>query len=128
MKKIISTDKAPQAIGPYSQAVEINGTLFISCQVPIDPLTGKIVEGGIREQTEQVMKNIGAILESAGYSFTDVVKSICMLDDMDNFKSMNEIYAKYYIENHPARAAYGVVKLPLSALVGIETIATKSEL
>jgi 2-iminobutanoate/2-iminopropanoate deaminase len=128
MKKIISTDKAPQAIGPYSQAIEINGTLFISCQVPIDPLTGKIVEGGIREQTEQVMKNIGAILESAGYSFTDVVKSICMLDDMDNFKAMNEIYAKYYIENHPARAAYGVVKLPLGALVGIETIATKSEL
>ncbi len=128
MKKIISTDKAPQAIGPYSQAVEINGTLFISCQVPVDPLTGKIIEGGIREQTEQVMKNIGAILESAGYSFTDVVKSICMLDDMDNFKAMNEIYAKYYIENQPARAAYGVVKLPLGALVGIETIATKSEL
>ncbi len=128
MKKIISTDKAPQAIGPYSQAVEINGTLFISCQVPIDPLTGKIVEGGIREQTEQVMKNIGAILESAGYSFTDVVKSTCMLDDMDNFKAMNEIYAKYYVENHPARAAYGVVKLPLGALIVIETIAVKSEL
>jgi len=86
MKKIISTDKAPQAIGPYSQAVEINGTLYISGQVPIDPATGKVVEGGIKEQTGQVMKNIGAILEAAGYSYSDVVKSTCLLSDMETLK------------------------------------------
>ena len=87
MKRIIQTAQAPQAIGPYSQAVEDNGTLYISGQVPMDPATGKVIDGGIKEQTEQVMKNIGAILEAAGYSFGDVVKSTCLLDDMDNFCS-----------------------------------------
>lgn len=125
MKKIINTQRAPKAIGPYSQAVETNGMLFISEQVPINPETGKIVEGGITEQTEQVMKNIEAILKAAGYTFDDVVKSTCLLSDMDNFAAMNEVYAKYYPENSPARAAYGVVKLPLGALIGIETIAAK---
>lgn len=126
MKKIINTEKAPKAIGPYSQAVETNGMLFISGQVPIAPETGKIVEGGIKEQTEQVMKNIKAILKAAGYTFDDVVKSTCLLSDMDNFAAMNEVYAKYYPKNPPARAAYGVVKLPLGALIGIETIAAKN--
>lgn len=126
MKKIINTENAPKAIGPYSQAVETNGMLFISEQVPIDPETGKIVEGGITEQTEQVMKNIEAILKAAGYTFDDVVKSTCLLSDMDNFAAMNEVYAKYYLGNPPARAAYGVVKLPLGALIGIETIAAKN--
>jgi 2-iminobutanoate/2-iminopropanoate deaminase len=125
MKKVIFTEKAPRAIGPYSQAIEANGTLYISGQVPIDPLTGKIVEGGIREQTEQVMKNIGAILEAAGYSFSDVIKSTCLLSNMDNFAEMNAVYGKYYQENSPARAAYGVVRLPLGALIEIETIAYK---
>jgi 2-iminobutanoate/2-iminopropanoate deaminase len=125
MKKIISTDKAPQAIGPYSQAVEINGTLYISGQVPIDPATGKVVEGGIKEQTGQVMKNIGAILEAAGYSYSDVVKSTCLLSDMGNFKDMNEIYGSYYKENPPARAAFAVKELPLGVMVEIETIAVK---
>jgi len=125
MKKIIHTDKAPQAVGPYSQAVEKNGMLFISGQIPMNPETGKIVEGGIREQTEQVMKNIGAILEKAGYTYEDVVKSTCLLSDMDNFAAMNEIYSKYYPNNPPARAAYGVVRLPLGVLVEIETIAAK---
>ncbi|MBC8486704.1 MAG: RidA family protein [Bacteroidetes bacterium] len=125
MKKIINTKNAPKAIGPYSQAVETNGMLFISEQVPIDPETGKIVEGGVAEQTEQEMKNIEAILKAAGYTFDDVVKSTCLLSDMDNFAAMNEVYAKYYPENPPARAAYGVVKLPLGALIGIETIAAK---
>ena len=125
MKKIIYTKQAPNAVGPYSQAIEKNGMLFISGQVPIDPATGKVVEGGIQEQTEQVMKNIGAILNEAGYSFDDVVKSTCLLNDMDNFKAMNEVYAKYYPKNPPARAAYGVVKLPLGVLVEIETIAMK---
>lgn len=123
MKTVIFTDNAPKAIGPYSQAIEMNGMLFISGQIPIDPATSKIIEGGIREQTEQVMKNIGAILSEAGYTFEDVIKSTCLLSDMDNFAAMNEIYGRYYPENSPARAAYGVVKLPLGALIEIETIA-----
>lgn len=125
MKKIHFTEKAPKAIGPYSQAVEANGMLFISGQVPIDPATGNLIEGDIREQTEQVMKNIGAILEAAGYKYSDVIKSTCLLSDMNNFAAMNEIYGKYYPTDSPARAAYGVVKLPLGALIEIETIAAK---
>jgi len=125
MKTIIFTDKAPKAIGPYSQAIEINGMLYISGQIPIDPATSKIEEGGIKEQTEQVMKNIGAILAEAGYTFADVIKSTCLLSDIDNFAAMNEIYGKYYPENSPARAAYAVVKLPLGALIEIETIAAR---
>ena len=125
MKRIISTEKAPKAIGPYSQAIEANGMLFISGQIPIDPSTGKVIEGGINEQTEQVMKNIGAILLEAGYDYKDVVKSTCLLSDMDNFAAMNAIYGKYYAENPPARAAYSVVKLPLGVLIEIETIAVK---
>ena len=125
MKKVVHTENAPKAVGPYSQAIEVNGMLFISGQIPIDPALGKIVDGGIKEQTEQVMKNIGAILKEAGYTYSDVVKSTCLLDDMANFAAMNEVYAKYYPENPPARAAYGVVKLPLGAMVEIETIAIK---
>jgi len=125
MKKIISTTKAPGAIGPYSQAVETNGMLFISGQVPIDPATSKVVEGGITEQTEQVMKNIAAILEEAGYDFSDVIKSTCLLSDMANFAAMNAVYGKYYPENPPARAAFAVKELPLGVLVEIETIAAK---
>ncbi len=125
MKRIISTQKAPAAVGPYSQAVEANGMLFISMQISIDPATTNIVEGGIKEQTEQVMRNIQAILEKAGYTFGDVIKSTCFLDNMDNFVAMNEIYGKYYPENPPARAACEVDKLPLGVMVGIETIAAK---
>lgn len=125
MKKIINTSKAPTAIGPYSQAVEVNGTLYISGQVPVDPATAKVVEGGIVEQTKQVMKNIEAILDEAGYSFSDVVKSTCLLSDMSSFASMNEVYGSYYKENPPARAAFAVKELPLSVMVEIETIAIK---
>jgi len=125
MNKIISTEKAPKAIGPYSQAVKAGNTLYISGQVPIDPSTGKITEGGIKEQTEQVMKNIEAILKEAGYSFKDVVKSTCLLSDMTNFSAMNEVYAKYYPENPPARAAFAVRELPLSVMIEIETIAVQ---
>jgi 2-iminobutanoate/2-iminopropanoate deaminase len=125
MKRIINTTNAPAAIGPYSQAVEVNGTIYISGQVPIDPATAKVVEGGIVEQTKQVMKNIEAILNEAGYSFSDVVKSTCLLSDMTNFASMNEIYGSYYKENPPARAAFAVKELPLGVLVEIETIAVK---
>ncbi|MBS2099252.1 RidA family protein [Carboxylicivirga linearis] len=125
MKKIISTNNAPGAIGPYSQAVEVNGTLYISGQVPVVPVTGKVIEGGITEQTEQVMKNIEAILNEAGYTFADVVKSTCLLSDMANFKAMNEVYGSRYTENPPARAAFAVKELPLGVLVEIETIAVK---
>jgi 2-iminobutanoate/2-iminopropanoate deaminase len=125
MKKIISTQEAPKSIGPYSQATQVNGFLFISGQIPIDPATGKIAEGGITEQTEQVMKNIGAILRAAGYDFSHVVKSTCLLSDMEHFSAMNAVYGRYYTEDPPARAAYGVVRLPLGVLVEIETIAYK---
>lgn len=125
MKKIIHTSNAPAAIGPYSQAVEANGMLFISGQVAIDPQTGKVVEGDIAGQTEQVMKNIGAILKEAGYGFPDVIKSTCLLSNMSNFAVMNAVYGKYYSENHPARAAFAVKELPLDVLVEIETIAAK---
>jgi len=125
MKKVISTPNAPQAIGPYSQAVEVNGTLYISGQVPLDPETMKVVEGGIKEQTRQVMKNIGAILEVAGYSFPDVVKSTCLLSDMANFKAMNEVYGEFYEKDPPARAAFAVKELPLGVLIEIETVAVK---
>lgn len=126
MKKIISTSKAPAAIGPYSQAVEVNGMLFISGQVPINPQTGKVEAESISEQTVQVMKNIAAILSEAGYTFADVVKSTCLLSDMADFKAMNEVYGSYYKENAPARAAFAVKELPLGVKVEIETIAVKS--
>jgi 2-iminobutanoate/2-iminopropanoate deaminase len=125
MKKIIKTEKAPAAIGPYSQAVEVNGTLYISGQIPINPSTGKVVEGDIKMQTEQVMKNIAAILKATGFTFDDVIKSTCLLSDMANFAGMNEIYSKYYPENPPARAAFAVKELPLGVLVEIETVAVK---
>lgn len=124
MKRVIHTDKAPKAIGPYSQAIENNGTLYISGQIPVNPETGKIAET-IEEQTEQVMQNIGAILKEAGYTFADVVKSTCLLSDMSNFKPMNEVYAKYYSVDPPARAAFAVKGLPMNVLVEIETIAVK---
>jgi len=125
MKKVINTKNAPAAIGPYSQAIEVNGTLYISGQVPINPETGKVVDGGINDQTQQVMHNIEAILQEAGYTFADVVKSTCLLSDMTNFAAMNAIYGSYYKENPPARAAFAVRELPLGVLVEIETIAVK---
>jgi 2-iminobutanoate/2-iminopropanoate deaminase len=125
MKKIIKTANAPAAIGPYSQAVEVNNVLYVSGQIPLNPETGKLVEGDITAQTEQVFKNIGAILSEAGYTFQDVVKSTCMLSDITNFKAMNEVYARYYSEKQPARSAYAVKDLPMGALIEIETIAMK---
>ena len=124
MKKIIHTEHAPKAIGPYSQAIEINGMLFISGQIPVNPENGQIPEG-IEAQTEQVMKNIGAILQEADYGFEHVVKSTCLLSDMANFKAMNEIYGAYYAVSPPARAAFAVKTLPLNVLVEIETIAAR---
>ncbi len=127
MKRVIKTDNAPKAIGPYSQAVEVNGMLFISGQIPLDPATGKIVPGGIKEQTEQVFRNIEAILKEAGYSFADVVKSTVLLEEITDFQAMNEVYSRFYIENQPARAAYAVKDLPMGASIEIETIAAKQK-
>ena len=124
-KKIIETSNAPAPIGPYSQAVQAGNLLFISGQVPIDPATGKLVEGGITEQTTRVLKNIRAILTAAGYTLNDVVKSTCLLSDMSDFKAMNEVYAQFYTADQPARAAFAVKGLPLGALVEIETVALK---
>ena len=127
MNKVINNDKAPKAIGPYSQAIKAgNGMLFISGQIPVNPSTGK-VEEGIVAQTEQVFQNIKAILNEAGYDFKDVVKTTCLLNSMDDFATMNEIYAKYYNEMLPARAAYAVEKLPMGVLIEIETIAYNAE-
>jgi len=125
MKRIISTTAAPGAIGPYSQAVEANGTLYISGQVAIDPATGKLAEGGITGQTTQALKNIRAILLAAGYTMDNVVKSTCLLSDMSDFKAMNEVYAQFYTSEQPARAAFAVKGLPLGALIEIETVAVK---
>ena len=126
MKKIINTPNAPAAIGPYSQAVMVGDTLYISGQVPVDPAVGKVVEGGIEAQTEQVLKNIGAILKEAGLDYSNVVKTTCLLSDMDNFVAMNGVYAKYFTKEMPARAAFGVVRLPLGAMIEIEAIAVRS--
>jgi 2-iminobutanoate/2-iminopropanoate deaminase len=124
MKKIISTTDAPAAVGPYSQAVEAAGTLYVSGQIPLNPATGKMPEG-IEAQTEQVFANIGAILAAAGYTFDDVVKSTVLLADIADFAAVNAIYARYYTRDMPARAAYQVAALPLGARVEIETIAFK---
>jgi 2-iminobutanoate/2-iminopropanoate deaminase len=125
MKKIITTPNAPAAIGPYSQAIEINNLLFISGQLPINPATSIIESSEITGQTEQVFRNIAAILEAAGYELADVVKSTVFLSDISNFAGMNEVYKKYYASECPARSAFAVKDLPLGALVEIETVAGK---
>lgn len=126
MKKVIATAEAPAAVGPYSQAVEAGGTLYISGQLPIDPAT-KSMPDGVKAQTEQSLKNIAAILEKAGYTKNDVVKSTVLLQNIADFGAMNEVYAAFYTENPPARVAYEVAALPLGALVEIETVAVKAE-
>ncbi|MDR0384452.1 MAG: RidA family protein [Prevotellaceae bacterium] len=126
MKRIISTDKAPAAVGPYSQAVEINSVLYISGQIPLDPETGILVsETDVKEQTKQVLTNIGHILDVAGYSFDDVVKSTVLLKNITDFAAVNEVYATFYSGSLPARVAFEAANLPLGALVEIETIAAK---
>ena len=125
MKRVINTSKAPAAIGPYSQAIEVNGTLYVSGQIPINPAVGKIEANGITLQTEQVFENISAILKEAGYAFDDVVKSTVFLSDIADFAGMNDVYKKYYQTECPARSAFAIKALPLGALVEIETIAAK---
>jgi 2-iminobutanoate/2-iminopropanoate deaminase len=125
MKKIIETQNAPQAIGPYSQAVEKSGMLFISGQIPMDPDSGEIVTGDISMQTRQVLNNIDAILKDAGYAVSDVIKCTCMLKDLNDFQAMNEVYGNFFRERPPARAAFEVARLPRDVLIEIEAIAVK---
>lgn len=120
--KTISTDKAPAAVGPYSQAKVVGGLLFASGQIPLNPATGTVVEGGIVEQTEQVCKNIEAVLTEAGTDFSKVVKTTCFLADIDDFKAFNEVYAKYFTSK-PARSCVAVKDLPLGVIVEVEIIA-----
>ena len=124
MKKVIATNNAPGAIGPYSQAIEANGMVFISGQLPINPATGEMPEG-VAAQTEQSMRNLEAILKEAGCSFDNVMKTTCYLGDMSYFGEMNAVYAKYFKGDYPARAAFAVKELPKKALVEIEMIAAK---
>ena len=124
MKKIIHTDNAPKAVGPYSQAVEAGNTLYISGQLPVNPADGKVADT-VEAQTAQCLENIGAILREAGYTYDNVVKSTVLLDDMGNFGAMNEVYAKYYTKEMPARVCYQVCKLPMGVKVEIETIAVR---
>ena len=125
MNQIIHTDRAPAAIGPYSQAVKAGNLLFVSGQIPIDPATGVFAGEDITIQTRQSLTNVKAILEEAGYSLSDVVKATVLLSDMADFAAMNAVYAEFFTENCPARAAFAVKELPRGAKVEIEVIAAK---
>ena len=121
--KVISTKKAPAAIGPYSQAIQVGHLVYTSGQIPIDPATGAIVEGGIKEQTRQSLTNVKAILEEAGLSMGHVVKATVFMADMNDFADMNSVYAEFFAEPFPARSAVAVKTLPKGALVEIEVVA-----
>ncbi len=121
----IHTDKAPAAIGPYSQAIEVNGFVFASGQLPVDPATGSFPEGGIKEQTRQSLTNVESILKAAGTDLNHVVKTTVFLSTMDDFAAMNEVYAEFFSQPYPARSAVAVKQLPKSALVEIEVVAQK---
>jgi 2-iminobutanoate/2-iminopropanoate deaminase len=123
VKEIIATDQAPRAIGPYSQAIRSGNLVFASGQIPIDPATGEFVSGGIAEQTEQVMRNISAVLEAAGTGLDQIVKTTVFLADMGDFAAMNEVYGRYFSENPPARATVQAARLPRDAKVEIEAVA-----
>ncbi|MCR5498297.1 MAG: RidA family protein [Paludibacteraceae bacterium] len=125
MKKIISTPNAPAAIGPYSQAVQVGDTLYTSGQIAINPATGNIAGPTIEEQTIQVMKNLGQILEAAGFAYSDVVKTTVFICDMASFSTVNKIYGEYFTGNAPARSCVEVKSLPKGALIEVEVIAQK---
>ncbi|NME35865.1 RidA family protein [Fusobacterium sp. FSA-380-WT-3A] len=125
MKKIINTSKAPAALGPYSQAVEVNGTLYISGQIPFVPETMTLVSDDVKAQTKQSLENLKAILDEAGYAFKDVVKATCFIKNMDDFGAINEVYNEYLGEVKPARACVEVARLPKDVKVEIELIAVK---
>lgn len=126
MKKVIATTKAPAAIGPYNQAIQVGNMLFTSGQLGLDPATGNFPEGGVKEQTIQSFQNVKAILEEAGFSINDVVKTTVFLADMADFAAMNEIYASQFEGDFPARSAVAVKTLPKNALVEVEVIAVKA--
>ncbi|HEX8774536.1 MAG TPA: RidA family protein [Pyrinomonadaceae bacterium] len=123
VREIIRTERAPEAIGPYSQAVKAGGLVFASGQIPIDPTTGQFVAGGIKEQTEQVLRNLSAVLEAAGSGLDRVVKTTVFLADMNEFAAMNEVYGRYFVRDMPARATVEAARLPRDARVEIEVIA-----
>lgn len=123
MKETVSTDKAPGAIGPYSQAIKAGGMVFCSGQIPIDPATGEFVSDVVSEQTEQVLKNLGEVLSAAGSSLDNVVKTTVFLADMNDFVEMNEVYARVFADNKPARATVQAARLPRDARVEIDCIA-----
>ncbi len=123
MKQVISTPKAPAAIGPYSQAIRVGNLIYTSGQIPINPATGSFVEGGIKEQTRQSLTNVKAILEEAGTSMTNVIKTTVFMADMADFADMNAVYAEFFAEPFPARSAVAVKTLPKGALVEIEVVA-----
>jgi 2-iminobutanoate/2-iminopropanoate deaminase len=123
VKEIVATERAPRAIGPYSQAVRAGNLLFCSGQIPIDPATGEFVSGGVAEQTEQVMRNLSAVLEAAGADLNQVVKTTVFLAEMDDFTAMNEVYGRFFGENPPARATVQAARLPRDAKVEIEAMA-----
>lgn len=123
--KSIHTNNAPAAIGPYSQAIEVNGFVFASGQIPIDPSTGNIVEGGIKEQTRQALTNASKIMEEAGLTLANVIKTTVFMADMSDFAAMNEVYATFFKEPYPARSAVAVKTLPKNVLVEVECIAAK---
>lgn len=123
--KALHTDKAPAAIGPYSQAIEVNGMVFASGQIPLDPTTGNVVEGGIKEQTRQALTNAKAIMEAAGLSLANVVKTTVFMADMADFAAMNEVYATFFTKPYPARSAVAVKALPKGVLVEVECIAAR---
>ena len=125
MKRIINTPKAPAALGPYSQAVEVNGTLYISGQIPFVPETMTLVSDDVKAQTRQSLENLKAILDEAGYTFRDVVKATCFIKNMDDFGAINEVYNEYLGEVKPARACVEVARLPKDVKVEIELIAVK---
>lgn len=120
--KVVSTDKAPAAIGPYSQAMIVNGLVYTSGQIPINPATGEVEASGIEAQTEQVMKNLGAVLEAAGSSYEKAVKTTCFLADMNDFAAFNGVYGKYFT-GKPARSCVAVKTLPKNVLCEVEVIA-----
>lgn len=124
-KKVLHTDKAPAAIGPYSQAIEVNGFVFASGQIPINPATGEVVEGGIQEQTRQALTNASEVMKAAGLDLSHVVKTTVFMADMNDFASMNEVYATFFSAPFPARSAVAVKTLPKGVLVEVECIAVK---
>ncbi len=123
MRKVISTEAAPKAIGPYSQAIVYNGIAYLSGQIPLDPATGQLVEGGIEEQAVRVLENLGAVLTACGSSFGQVLKTSIFVKDMNDFAKVNEVYSRYFTEDPPARATVQAAKLPRDVMVEIEAIA-----